>query len=89
MFRLGFAEHIADAAVILVDAGFGPYLIRAAGRGLLDGAKDLLFVANTRRCRRKPDRKGGPNRSVSGLRFDRMVRAMSPSSQQPPKTSGS
>ena len=48
MFRLGFAEHIADAAVILVDAGFGPYLIRAAGRGLLDGAKDLLFVATSR-----------------------------------------
>ena len=49
MFRLGFAEHIADAAVILVDAGFGPYLIRAAGRGLLDAAKDLLFEATRSR----------------------------------------
>jgi hypothetical protein len=28
-------------------ASFGPYLIRAAGRGLLDAAKDLLFVAAT------------------------------------------
>jgi hypothetical protein len=28
-------------------AGFGPYLTRAAGRGLSDAAKVLLFVANT------------------------------------------
>ena len=27
-------------------SSFGPYLIQAAGRGLLDAAKDLLFVAN-------------------------------------------
>jgi hypothetical protein len=26
-------------------AGFGPYLIRAARRGVLDAAKDLLFEA--------------------------------------------
>ena len=35
---------------ISVDAGFGPYLVRTAQRGLLDVAKDLLFVANTRGC---------------------------------------
>jgi hypothetical protein len=29
-------------------AGFGPYLGRAAGGGLLDPAKVLLFVANAR-----------------------------------------
>ena len=28
-------------------ADFGAYLIRAAGRALLDAAKGLLFVANT------------------------------------------
>jgi hypothetical protein len=31
-------------------AGFGPYLIRAAGPGLWNAAKDLLFEANARSC---------------------------------------
>ena len=30
-------------------SSFGPYLIRAAGRGLADAAKDLLFAASQSR----------------------------------------
>jgi hypothetical protein len=31
-------------------ADFGPYVIRAARRGLWNAAKDLLFAANARSC---------------------------------------
>ena len=55
MFRLGFAEHVADPVLRLAGAAplastqaFAPYLVRAAGRGLLDAAKDLLFEATSR-----------------------------------------
>ena len=56
MFRLGFAEHVADPVLRLAGAAplastqaFAPYLVRAAGRGLLDAAKDLLFEATRSR----------------------------------------
>jgi len=41
---------ITITRMLRLDAGFGPYLIRAAGRGLSDAAKVLLFVVSARGC---------------------------------------
>jgi hypothetical protein len=41
-------------------AGFGTYLIRTAGRGLWDAAKDLLFAATGRERLRQIIAGGSP-----------------------------
>jgi hypothetical protein len=59
-------------------AGFGPYLIRTAGRGLSNAAKDLLFAATTRGCGSELLRHAHLNETAAACR-SQVVRARSTS----------